>query len=140
MALLTSLFWAGNTYTIRRGSGELPFLVINSLRYLIGLAVLAAGLVLLPRSSPGLRSGSPGRTGSSLSPRFLLTILIEAFGGSSIFVYGLAHSDLSVAAPLSSLAPLFSVPIGLALHTETLNARRVAAIVITVAGVVLLVR
>ncbi len=83
-----------------------------------------------------MQSPSP----KSLSPRFVITVLIEAFGGSSIFVYGLSHSELSVAAPLTALAPLFAVPIGLLLRTETLNPRRLAAILITVAGVVLLVR
>ena len=71
---------------------------------------------------------------------FLITAVIEAYGGSSIFVYGLSHSELSVGAPLSSLAPLFAVPIGLLLGTERLSVRRLAAIVLTVAGVVLLVR
>jgi drug/metabolite transporter (DMT)-like permease len=70
---------------------------------------------------------------------FLLTAVIEAFFGSSIFVYAMSHGDLSVAAPLSSLAPLFAVPIGLLLRTERINIRRLLAIMLTVAGVILLV-
>jgi drug/metabolite transporter (DMT)-like permease len=108
----------------------MPFLVANTLRYLTSILVLSVAQRFSGQKAP-LRS---------VPLRFFITVLIEAFGGSSIFVYGLSHSDLSIAAPLSSLAPLFAVPMGLLLGTETLSARRLAAIVLTVTGVILLVR
>jgi drug/metabolite transporter (DMT)-like permease len=64
---------------------------------------------------------------------------LEAFLGSSIFVYAMTHTDLSIATPLAALSPLFSVPIGLLLGTETLDVRRLLAIIVTVAGVICLV-
>jgi len=133
LAFATSLFWAGNTYTIRRGSIGQPLLVVNALRYLMALAVLSL-LRRLDRPVPAKDPAEPALTKS-----FLVTVFVEAFGGSSIFVYALAHSELSVAAPLSSLAPLFSVPIGLWLGNETLSVRRLLAIALIVSGVVLLV-
>jgi drug/metabolite transporter (DMT)-like permease len=134
LALLTSLFWAGNSYSIRRGSVGISFLVANSLRF----ALSAAALGMVDRLAS--RRGPPATPPVALPRRFYLASVLEGFGGSSIFVYGLAHSDLSVAAPLSSLAPLFAVPIGLILGTEALNIRRLLAIVLTVAGLLLLMR
>ena len=141
LAVLASLLWAGNTYAIRRGAVGLPMFVINSFRYC--LAVLVLSTLWLRQQRGRTPKGEPRERLLGSWPhlrRFLPTVLVEAFFGSSIFVYGLSHSDLSVAAPLSSLAPLFAVPIGLLLGTEQLHLRRLLAIAITVAGVVLLVR
>lgn len=136
LAFAASILWAGNAYSIRRGAVGLPMLVVNTFRYAMAVPVLLALWLRQRRRAPAaqhlLRSWTALR-------RFLITVLIEAFFGSSIFVYGLSHSDLSVAAPLSSLAPLFAVPIGLVLGTEKLHPQRLLAIVVTVAGVVLLV-
>lgn len=136
LALATSFLWAGNAYAIRRGGAGLPFLAVNAARYF--MAMVGLGLIVLVHWRREASRGKP--TPMTISKGFLLMVLVEAFGGSSIFVYGLSHSDLSVAAPLSSLAPLFSVPIGLVVGTETLNLRRLTAIIITVTGVILLVR
>lgn len=140
LAVLTSILWAGNAYSIRRGAAQLPMFLVNTFRYFMAVPVLT-GIWLAQRRARAA-AGPPERlllSGRHLR-RFLPTVLIEAFFGSSIFVYGLSHSDLSVAAPLSSLAPLFAVPIGLYLGTERLHLRRLLAIVITVTGVILLVR
>jgi drug/metabolite transporter (DMT)-like permease len=142
MALATSLLWAGNAYSIRRGAVGLPMFVVNSFRYF--MAVLSLGAMWLAQQRARRRQPADPPVERLVTSRvhlrrFAITVLVEAFFGSSIFVYGLSHSDLSVAAPLSSLAPLFAVPIGLYLGTEQLHLRRLLAIAITVAGVVCLV-
>lgn len=143
LALLTSLLWAGNTYTIRRGAGGVPMLAANALRF--GLAL---GGLWLWRTLGELRRGEL-RRGVARAPRllrqpgalvFAAAAVVEGFGGSSMFVYGLSHTDLAVAAPLSSLAPLFAVPVGMLLGGERVGLRRIVAIAMTVAGIVLLVR
>jgi drug/metabolite transporter (DMT)-like permease len=137
LAVLTSLLWAGNGYSIARGASALPLSLVNAVRYL--MAALGLGVVWLWRArKPQSGSGKLLCSKKALRP-FLLTAVIEAFFGSSIFVYAMSHGDLSVAAPLSSLAPLFAVPIGLLLRTERINIRRLLAIMLTVAGVILLV-
>lgn len=136
LSLSTSFLWAGNTYAIRRGGAGHPFLAVNAARYF--MAALVLGVIVFVHARRQAARGTP--TSMAITRGFFFMVLIEAFGGSSIFVYGLSHSDLSVAAPLSSLAPLFSVPFGLVVGTETLNLRRLIAIIITVAGVILLVR
>lgn len=142
LALLTSLLWAGNAYSIRRGAVGLPMFLVNTFRYFTAVLVLLG--MWLAQQRRQRRAGDAKRERLLLSlrhlRRFMATVLVEAFLGSSLFVYGLSHSDLSVASPLSSLAPLFAVPIGLFLGTERLHLRRLLAIVLTVTGVVLLVR
>lgn len=141
LALLTSVFWAGNTYAIRQGGVGQPFLLVNTLRYFMSVGTLGIGLVLHQAATkPRKGLASKDQDASVLPLRFFVIVIVEAFFGSSIFVYALSHTALSVAAPLSSLAPLFAVPIGLLLGTESLNARRLSAIVLTVLGVVLLMR
>lgn len=141
LAILTSILWAGNAYSIRRGAAQQPMFLVNTFRYFMAVPVLT-GMWLVQKQRRRATAGPPERLLLSRHHlwRLVPTVLVEAFLGSSIFVYGLSHSDLSVAAPLSSLAPLFAVPIGLYLGTERLHLRRLLAIVITVAGVILLVR
>lgn len=144
LAVLTSILWAGNTYSIRRGSVGLPLFAVNSVRYALALLILGASIAW--QRLRAARVGRPPADDSArllTSPRhlraFMLPAVTEAFVGSSLFVFGLAHSPLSIAAPLSSLAPLFAVPVGVLMGTERLHLRRIAAILLTVGGVVLLV-
>ena len=74
------------------------------------------------------RWGKPGKVRSA-----------EACIGSSLFVYGLAHTDLAVGATLSSVAPLLSVPFALVYREERWSGSRFAAVTATVAGVIALV-
>jgi drug/metabolite transporter (DMT)-like permease len=59
--------------------------------------------------------------------------------GSSLFVYGLNHSDLAIGATLTSLAPLISVPIAIAAGEERWNLARLSAVALTVTGAIVLV-
>ncbi|HMU37714.1 MAG TPA: DMT family transporter [Pseudomonadota bacterium] len=136
LALLTSLCWAGNTYSLRQGGENLPLFVVNSYRYLLASLVLGVAWLKTHKYRPV--GGQLLRSPKALLG-FLPAVLLEAFFGSSIFVYAITHTDLSISAPLTSLAPLFSVPIGVLLKTEPLCARRLAAIVLTVGGIVCLV-
>jgi drug/metabolite transporter (DMT)-like permease len=138
LALLASLFWAGNSYSIRRGTVGISLLVANSLRF--SLSTLTLGLSDWLGRRFGRQQPTVRRPLNQIPRRFYIAAILESYGGSSIFVYGLAHSDLSVAAPLSSLAPLFSVPIGLIMGTESVSLRRLAAIALTVAGLILLMQ
>jgi drug/metabolite transporter (DMT)-like permease len=70
----------------------------------------------------------------------LPALVADSIVGALAYVYGLSHTDLAVGATLSSLAPLFSVPFAIAAGEERFDARRSAAIVVTVAGIVLLLQ
>ena len=132
LSLVASLLWALNSISLKRGSVGMNLLDVNVFRF--GTAfVLLLPQVFLP--SARALAGSPRGGWRSLLP----ALLVDCVLGSLSYVYGLAHTDLAVGATLSSLAPLISVPFAIAAGEERFDARRIAAITATVAGVALLV-
>jgi drug/metabolite transporter (DMT)-like permease len=130
LAGITSIMWAGNSIAVKFGTPGLDVAQANGIRFTFGLAMLLAGIRLA-----GGPMSIPSRSWSLLAP----AIAADGLLGSSLYVYGLSHSDLAVGATLTSLAPLISVPIAIALGEERWNGRRVAAVAMTVAGAVTLV-
>jgi drug/metabolite transporter (DMT)-like permease len=130
LALATSVLWAGNTIGIKAGSVGLPFYTVNAMRYGFALAILG-GLVLLGRAPGATR---PARGWARLVP----AIVIDCLVGSACFIYGLTHTDLAVGATLSSLAPLLALPFAVWLGAERLTFAKLAAVIVTVGGIVLL--
>jgi drug/metabolite transporter (DMT)-like permease len=130
LAFITSLLWAGNSTAVKLGSPGLDVAQVNGLRYSFGLAVLslAAGLRRLPLV--------PSR---NIWRALLPAVLADGIIGSSLYVYGMGNSDLTIGATLSSLAPLISVPIAIASGEEQWNGARISAVMITVIGAVVLV-
>lgn len=132
LAFVTSLLWAANSVSVKRGSVGLDIWQANVIRYSMALVLLA------PQLWFGAARRSPAAPTGGWWP-LLPAIIADAFLGSLFYVYGLTHTDLAVGSTLSSLAPLISVPIALVMGEERWNARRFAAIVATVAGIAVLV-
>ena len=133
LALLTSVLWAGNTVSVKLGGSGIEAWHANLIRFLIAWPILAATSALTTR--PAKDDAVARAAYRSLVP----VSLAEACVGSSLFVYGLAHTDLAVGATLSSLAPLMSVPFALFYREERWSAPRFAAVTATVAGVIILI-
>lgn len=133
LAFATSLFWALNTFAIARGGSGLPVAAVNSFRMGFAVALIPlARLILRGRGTPLLVPAGEVRRSW---PYFVL----ESVGGTALFVVGLTHSPLAVAAALTSLAPVLSVPFALVIGRERLGAGVVAGIAVVTAGIVLLV-
>ncbi|HWE31244.1 MAG TPA: DMT family transporter [Polyangia bacterium] len=133
LALLTSVLWAGNTVSVKLGGSGITAWHANLIRFLIAWPILAATSTLTVRPS---KDDAVARAAyRSLVP----VSLAEACVGSSLFVYGLAHTDLAVGATLSSLAPLLSVPFALFYREERWSPPRFFAVTATVAGVIILI-
>ena len=133
LALLTSVLWAGNTVSVKLGGTGIAAWHANLIRFLVAWPILAATSALTTRPT---RDAAVARA----AYRSLVPVSIaEACVGSSLFVYGLAHTDLAVGATLSSLAPLLSVPFALLYHEERWSPPRFVAVAATVAGVVILI-
>lgn len=133
LAFATSLFWALNTFAIARGGAGLPVAAVNTFRMGFAAALIPLGRLLLRgRRTPLL---VPAREMRRAWPWFIL----ESVGGTALFVVGLTHSPLAVAAALTSLAPVLSVPFAVVIGRERLGARVVAGIAVVTAGIVLLV-
>ena len=133
LALLTSVLWAGNTVSVKMGGTGITAWHANLIRFFIAWPILAATSALTAR--PSKDDAVARATYRGLIP----VSLAEACVGSSLFVYGLAHTDLAVGATLSSLAPLMSVPFALLYREERWSPPRFAAVSATVAGVIILI-
>jgi drug/metabolite transporter (DMT)-like permease len=132
LAGFTSLLWAGNSFSVKRGAGGLQVWQAGAIRYAFALAILLTSSALSrSRARPAL---------SSLGWRRLMpAILADAVAGSAGYVYGLANTDLAVGATLTSLAPCLSVPVAILVGDERWSTARFLAITSTVVGVILLV-
>ena len=133
LAGATSLFWALNTFAITRGGAGLPVAGVNTFRMGFALALLpVVRLFLRGRGTPLF---VPAREMRRAWPFFIL----ESVGGTALFVVGLTHSPLAVAAALTSLAPVLSVPFAVLIGKERIGPRVLAGIFVVTAGIVLLV-
>ncbi len=143
LAVAASLLWAGNTITVKAGAEGIPFWRVNAVRFTMALVLLTPQVLLLRPPRPAVPVGAlavPTQS-SFLSTwrRMLPAIFVDAGLGSICYVYGLAHTDLAVAATLSSLSPLVSVPVAIAMGEERWHPARAAAVAVTVGGVVTLI-
>ena len=132
LAAICSVFWATNSLSISHVGHDIPTAVANTVRMALAICLsLVMGTVLAP--------------GSRLLLSFkdlksnLWIFLIEAFGGSYFFMYGLSHSRLAIGSTLSSLAPVISVPVAWTLGIEKFSASRTAGVFLVVLGLCLLV-
>lgn len=133
LAAATSLFWALNTFAIARGGADLPVAGVNTFRMGFAVALMPLARLLLRGRETALFV--PAAEMRRSWPFFLL----ESVGGTALFVVGLTHSPLAVAAALTSLAPVLSVPFAFAIGRERIGGRVLAGIVVVTAGIVLLV-
>ena len=133
LALATSFLWALNTFAIARGGAGLPVAVVNTYRMGFAAALIPLGTLLLRRSPRTLLVPAGERR------RAWPNLHLESVGGTALFVIGLTHSPLAVAAALTSLAPVLSVPFAFVIGRERLGARVLAGIFVVTAGIVLLV-
>lgn len=133
LALVTSLFWALNTYAIARGGEGLSFPATSFLRMLVAALLIALLGLATTRRVPRPLSWA------DLKPH-RAAVVVECYGGSSLFVVGMTMAPLAVGAPLSSLSPVVSIPFALLARRERFSLARTAAVAAVVAGIVFLVR
>jgi len=133
LASATSLFWALNTFAVAKGGEGIPFASVNTVRMgLAAMLLLLLRLVVPRRATPLLL---PARELRRAWP----VLLLEGVGGTALFVIGLTRSPLAVAAALTSLAPVLSVPLALAIRRERVDGRTLLGIVVVTVGVIVLV-
>lgn len=131
-ALITSGFWSLNTVAISKINPEISSFVANTLRSAMSVLLCGAlARIFYPRASLSLGKASYRAFGP--------VILLEVFVGSSVFLYGLSHAPLAVAAALSALAPVIAAPIAWIRGSDEFHWGKLVGIVSVVSGVVLLV-
>ena len=131
LAIGVSFLWALNSYAVAVGASDLIAPVGNTIRMTFALVLTwVAKSVLEPRSRLILPAAELKTWGWLFA--------FEAFGGSFMFMYGLANAPLAIAAALSSLAPVLSVPVAWAMRTEPVSWIKTSGILAVVGGVVML--
>lgn len=132
LALVTSFAWAANSYAVSIAGTDINPWAGNTVR--MTLSLLFCGVV--------------GRIFASHSPLFIpvpqirkfwWVFVIEAFGGSACYFYGMSHSPLAVGSTLSSLSPVLAVPVALILKLEKFSAARTFGVSLVVLGLWLLI-
>lgn len=132
LAVLTSFFWTLNAFSLSVATeGVSPFLA-NVIRMSMALVFCPLVGIVLHRSQFRLLPPAQMISSSGL-------FVLEAFGGSIFFIYGVSHSPLATAAALSSLAPVLALCLAWGLGKEKVSAITSAAIVTVVLGIWFLV-
>ena len=132
LAFLTSCMWAANAYSVYRGGQGVSTSVANT--YRMGFALLLCPLL-------GRFSGKVTRLylPAHVLKKSLWVFVLEGFGGTFLFMYGLSHAPLAAGTALSSLAPVIAVPVALLSGAEKFSFARSLGVLVVVTGVVLLV-
>jgi drug/metabolite transporter (DMT)-like permease len=137
-ALITSFFWGLNSFAIFYGGQSLHNAFTNAFR--LSVAGFLIFLLLTFFKKPlSLPPKSPYLFQKSDYKIFFFFIVLEAFGGSFLYVHGMANSSIEIGATFSSLAPLFSIPLAIALKQESFSWIKTLGIVMIVLGGILLV-
>lgn len=132
LAFGCSVCWAVNSYTITRGGQGITPAVGNTIRMCVGIVLCLGALRIFQPRSQILISFQDYK-------KLWWIFVMEAFGGSYLFLYGLSHSTLAIGSTLSSLAPVISVPIAVSLGLEKFSIIRSLGVLTVVVGLWLLV-
>lgn len=131
LATGTSVFWALNAYAVAKAGADLPMATANSLRMILALLfTFVFGRFFYKKSAVILPKADVFR--------FSWVFVVESFGGSCFYLYGLSHSPLALGSVLTSLAPVISVPVALALKLEKFSWIRTLGVCLVVLGITLL--
>lgn len=128
LAFLTSIAWATNGFAISRVGSTLTPAVGNTIRMILALFLSACfGRIILPKAKILLPQ--------KVMFQYLWLFVLEAFGGSFFYLYGLSHSPLALGATLASLAPVLSVPVAWLMGWEKVALMKGVGVFLVVTGV-----
>lgn len=128
LAVGCSLAWALGLLHAKWGSGHLDPFLVNTVRMAAGGVAIA--LVLRFRGRPLFPAVPVGR------PALLGAALLESWLGSAAYMYGVAHTSTAVGSTLSSLAPVFTIPVAAWYLKERMSAQLILGILLATAGVI----
>jgi drug/metabolite transporter (DMT)-like permease len=131
LALTTSGMWAMNAFATSHAA-QAPVMAANSIRMLIALllAPLIGFVFFKSRTLIVARDDL-----KKLYPLFI----IEAFGGSLFYVYGVSNTTLALGAVLTSLAPVIAVPLDAFRHRRRPQIKQLIAVCLAVGGLWILI-
>jgi drug/metabolite transporter (DMT)-like permease len=131
LLVLTMLFWAGNAVIGRFAAGHVPPVALGTLRW------LGATLILLPFSLPYLRADWPTVRRHAALLSLLSLLSIAAY--NTLTYWGLQFTEAINSTILQSIGPLMIVVWTFALYGERLRPRQLLGMLLSLAGVALVV-
>ena len=131
LAILAALCWGGSTIVLKLALEDVDVIAANTLR----LPIIAAFLVGLSlRQLPALHPRAFGRS--------LWLVALEGvldFGvGSLCFLYAITKAGAGLTAVLSSVSPLFAMPLTALVFKERVTGRMIAGTMLCLAGIVVI--
>jgi drug/metabolite transporter (DMT)-like permease len=132
LAFLSSFMWALNSYAINRGAQGISVSVGNAIRMVLAM-------ILIVITSRVFRYRGRLTLSAGIFRPVAAIFFVEAFLGSMFYMVGMSRSPLAIAATLTSLAPILSVPVALALKLERFSLIRTLGIGLVVMGLCFLV-
>ncbi|HEY8334120.1 MAG TPA: DMT family transporter [Tardiphaga sp.] len=129
LLIVLSVLWGGSFFFNGLALKELPPLTLVSLRVLLAAAILLSATLACGLKLPStLRDWMP----------FAIIAFLNNALPFSLIVIGQTYIPSGLASVINATTPLFTVLVMAAAGDETLHARRVAGVVLGLAGVVLL--
>ncbi|MEO5668522.1 MAG: DMT family transporter [Bdellovibrionota bacterium] len=129
LAFGCAICWAMNTVAISEVGQSLDAITLNAFRLMIALVLCP----LIGITMHGTKSFK------LISRKEFVPVIpifaVEAIGGPFFYVYGLSHAPLAIGAALTSLAPVLTVPLALALGQEKFSWTRTLGVITVVAGI-----
>ena len=133
LVLLAALAWAVATVLLRSAAEGFDAAAVGAIR------IPAAAAVLMAVAAAQRRSSVRRRAISRRSLAVLgVTGIVGTGVGSLLFIFAVQEVGAGKAAVLSSVSPLFALPLGLLFLRESITSRMVAGTLIAVAGIILL--
>jgi DME family drug/metabolite transporter len=130
-ASVASVAWGVSPLMIKAPLQEMDAVAVQGVRLPLAAALLWA--TPWARGAPGaLRAG-----GRPLMARMAALSLLTVFS-SVMYVAGIKYSGVAVGSILSSVAPMFAIPLGVAFLGERLSPAAILGVLVTIAGVAVL--
>ena len=130
VAALASVAWGVSPLMMKAPLQEMSATAAQSVRLSVGAALLWA-MPWARGAVAGLRTG-----GSPIMARMAALSVLTVFS-SVLYVAGIKYAGVAVGSILSSVAPMFAMPLGVVFLGERLSVSAVLGILVTIAGLAL---
>lgn len=132
LAFFASLAWSLNSFSSARGSSGINTFDANVVR-------MGVALFLVPLIGVAVERRLRLSMTREDTKRFLGIFILESVVGSCFYIYAMSHASLAVAATLTSLAPVLTLPFAVYKGWERFSFRKTVGILCVVLGIWFLV-
>lgn len=128
LAFGTAVFWSVNSFASGQGAKGIGAMEANAIR-------MAMALFLVPLIGRLVERRLVLKIDRKILVKSTPVFILESVGGSFFYLYGMSHAPLAVAATLTSLAPVLTLPVAVWFGWERFSKTKTLGIVLVVMGV-----